>query len=167
MQFGQWTIARAKEAPAPIAQSESLYRVNPAPDREEEIYLYFGDGVDRALLLRYAVEPKLDRAVLATGMLSQKLNGCRQGLPARLKPLKTVLGSKDALKAERPELPDDVVLRVGDGDRGLRRVGEELVADLGGFRVRILADGSNVHVGEADSGDFCRFEVDGRDQDRD
>lgn len=159
LRFGQWTLARAADAPAPVHQAGSLYRVNPSADRQEEIYLYFGDGEERALLLRFAAEPAEDRAVLMTGLFSQKLNGCRQGMPSRLKPLKSVLGSKEALKAERVELPDDTVLRVGDGDRGLRRVGDELVADMGEFRVRILADGSNVHVGEPESGKFCRFEV--------
>lgn len=160
LRFGQWTLARAKEAPAALPLAPPLYRVEPRPGQDEEIYLYFGDGEDRALLLRYSAKPEDDRAVLMTGVFSQRLDGCKQGMPARLRPLKSVLGSKEALKAERAELPDDSVLRVGDGQRSLRRVGDELIADLGRFRVRILADGANVHVGEPESGDFCRFEVD-------
>lgn len=159
LRFGEWTLARANTATEVIALAPPLYRVNPSPGRDEEIFLYFGDGEQRALLLRFSADPKEDRAVLMTGLFSQRLNGCRQGLPARLSPLKTVLGSKQALKAERAELSDDTVLRIGDGERGLRRVGDELVADLGGFRVRILADGANVHIGEPGSGQFCRFEL--------
>lgn len=168
--FGEWTLARAKNAPQPTALSPLLYRVSPAAGQFEEIFLYHGDGDQRGLALRFGSEPKDDRAVLMTGSFSQNINGCRQGMPARLPELKKVLGSSAAVKAERTELPDDIVLRVGDADRGLRRVGDQLVADFGHFRVRIVTDTTNVHVGEHESGDFCRFEVDedekkGRDRD--
>lgn len=160
LRFGDWTLARAKEAPQPTALSPLLYRVSPAKGQYEEVYLYHGEGDARGLLLRFASEPKDDRAVLMTGSFSQNINGCRQGMPARLPELRKVLGSSAAVKAERAELPDDIVLRVGDADRGLRRVGDQLVADFGHFRVRIVTDTTNVHVGEHESGDFCRFEVD-------
>ena len=44
-------------------------------------------------------------------------------------------------------------------DRGLRRVGEELIADLGPYRVKIALDSPIVRLGEWDSADFCRFEL--------
>lgn len=159
LRFGDWTLARAKGAPQPVAMSPLLYRVAPARGQYEEIFLYHGEGDQRGLALRFAAEPKDDRAVLMTGSFTQNINGCRQGMPARLPELRKVLGSAAAVKAERAELPDDIVLRIGDADRGLRRVGDQLVADFGQFRVRIVTDTTNVHVGEHESGDFCRFEV--------
>ena len=52
--FGDWTLARAKGAPQPTAQSPLLYRVAPASGQFEEIYLYHGDGDQRGLV----AEPK-------------------------------------------------------------------------------------------------------------
>jgi len=164
MRFGQWTLARPAQAASPSLLTNQVYKLVPGKDQAEELFLYYRDGQDRALLLHFEAEGEKDRAVMRTNWLSERLNGCRYGMPARLPPLLTVLGVKKLPPGDLPELPDDSLLRIGnEGDRGLRRVGEELVADLGRFRVRILADSPIVHVGEPSSGDFCRFELKGTD----
>lgn len=157
--FGQWTLVRAPGAAAAATLAPQLYKLIPG-QKPEELFLYYGDGKERALALSFASEGKEDRAVLRSGWLSERLNGCRYGMPARLPALLEVLKLKKLPAGEPPELPDDSVLRMGnDGERGLRRVGDELVADLGRFRVRVLAEGPTVHVGEPESGAFCRYEL--------
>lgn len=159
IRFGDWTLARPAQAATPSVLTGQVYKLVPEKNKAEELFLYYKDGEERALLLRFEAEGKDDRAVLRTDWLSERLNGCRYGVPARLPPLLTVLGLKKMPAGDLPELPDDSLLRIGnEGDRGLRRVGEELVADLGRFRVRLIADSPTVHVGEPSSGDFCRFE---------
>jgi hypothetical protein len=162
--FGQWRLLRAPASAAPAELAPGLYKLVPGA-QPEELFLYFGDGEERALALQFSAEGRDDRAVMRSGWLSERLNGCRYGLPARLPALLSVLKLKKLPAGELPELPDDSVLRMGnDGERGVRRVGDELVADLGRFRLRILADGGTVHVGEPDSGAFCRYEVGGKEE---
>lgn len=159
VRFGEWTLARPAKAATPTVLTGQVYKLLPGKDQPEELFLYYRDGQERALLLHFEAEGAQDRAVLRTNWLSERLNGCRYGMPARLPTLLTVLDVKKLPPGDLPELPDDSLLRIGnEGDRGLRRVGEELVADLGRFRVRLIADSPTVHVGEPSSGDFCRFE---------
>lgn len=153
--FGQWTVV----APVHLAASEvspGPYPLSP-PQSGSEWLLYFGDGSQRALALRFSGNAKSDTATLRTHDFAGRLKGCNSGFG--------FAASLPSLKAARPaaaeisDWPDDSRVVIAGSDRGLRRVGEDLIADLGPFRVKITDDSPVVRVGEWDSADFCRYEL--------
>ena len=152
--FGGWTLlAPAALSPAALESgSEAL----PISSQGLELLAYWQDGSQRALALRFdASDAKQDTVVMKSFRRVNRLNGCKFGADARLKPLKSLLPKE----AEAVEFPDEGGLRLTGDERGLRRNGEVLVLDLGTARVQLSEDSPVVRVGEWNSADFCRFEL--------
>ena len=153
--FGEWTLVTPVpvEAAALVAGPYTLA----LPAEGSEWRLYHGDGEQRSLALRVAADPAKDVAILHTHDFTGRLKGCHVSfdLAARMPRLKAVRPADAGVQ----ELPDDTVITFAGSDRGLRRVGEELIADLGPYRVKIALDSPIVRLGEWDSADFCRFEL--------
>ena len=153
--FGEWMLV------TPVPVEASALAAGPytlaLPAEGSEWRLYHGDGQQRALALRFAADPAKDVAILHTHDFTGRLKGCHINfdIAARMPRLKAVQPADAVVQ----ELPDDTVIAFAGTDRGLRRVGEELIADLGPYRVKISADSPIVRLGEWDSADFCRFEL--------
>jgi hypothetical protein len=152
--FGQWTLI-APVHPESSALSPGPYMLN-VPPQGSDWLLYHEDGRYRAVSLHFAANAKDDTAVLRTNDFAGKLKGCNSSLG--------FASNLPSLKAKRPNMeivdfPDDSNIIVAGSDRGLRRSGEDLIADLGPFRVKITDDSPVVRLGEWDSADFCRYEL--------
>lgn len=152
--FGDWTLVLpGLVTKAQLVEGTVELGAKGAP---VEMLLYWQDGRERALALRFSeTGPREDVAVLRSQAVVERLRGCTASYSASLPPLAAVL----AADAARPELPDDTVIRIDGSERSLRRVGEELVADLSPYRVKVAPDTLLVRVGEPGSGEFCRWEL--------
>ena len=152
--FGGWTLLAPADV-TPDVLSPAPY-LAPMPLEGMEFLAYWQDGKERALALRFSgIEAKQDAIALQSFRSTSLLKGCTFGARGRIKPLKDVL-PKDA---EALAFPDGGALQLVGSERGLRRNGDILVADLGSARVQITADSPVVRVGEWNSADFCRFEL--------
>ena len=152
--FGGWTLlAPAELSPAALASGgEAL----PIGSQGLELLAYWQDGSQRALALRFhGSDAKQDAVVMKSFRRVNRLNGCKFGPEATLKPLKKM----QPTEIEPSQFPDDGGLQLGGSERGLRRNGEVLVLDLGTARVQLSEDSPVVRVGEWNSADFCRFEL--------
>lgn len=152
--FGGWLLLMPAEAnPEALEPGPYVLRM---PTDGIELMAYWQGGRTRAVALHFdAQDFKKDYVVLKSFLSSSRLKGCGIGPVARIKPLKNLI-AKDAVALE---LPEHGALLLAGSDRGLRRVGELLVADLGSARVQLMADSPVVRVGEWDSAEFCRYEL--------
>ena len=157
--FGEWTLV----VPAAVTAETLATGSYPLPvaSDDAEFLLYWQNGQQRALALRFnRSNAEKDVAVLRSLDTVQRLKGCTGSYGSSMKTLKQALPAG----AATPELPDDTVIKLGDDGRGLRRVGDELIADLMPYRVKIALDSLLVRVGEPGSGDFCRWELSPNDE---
>jgi hypothetical protein len=151
--FGDWVLI----VPGIHAVPEgAAVVVDLDPQQSHELRLYWQNGKDRALALRFNdFKPGLDRAVLKAYDDIQVMDACEHGAQDRLPNERTDL----PLPPDISELPDDSEFRISGSHRVLRRVGDELVADLAKFRVKVATDSPLVRAGDPASGDFCRWEM--------
>lgn len=152
--FGSWTLLTPAEiSPAALASGREALSIG---SQGLELLAYWQDGSQRALALRFdGGDAKLDAVVMKSFRRVNRLNGCKFGPDAKLKPLRKTLPKE----VEAIEFPDDGGLQLIGSERGLRRNGEVLVLDLGTARVQLSEDSPVVRVGEWNSADFCRFEL--------
>ncbi len=152
--FGGWTLIAPPTVTAEALASGSY--ALPVTEDGIEFLAYWQDGRERALALRFSGQDlKKDVAVLKSAGSIRRLSGCELGPSSRLKALKSALSKT----SEPTVFPDDGSVTLAGSDRGLRRVGDMLVADLGSARVQISEDSPVVRLGEWGSADFCRFEL--------
>ena len=146
--FGGWTLF------APVAIEGGAQALG-APEKPLEFLLYWQDGSERAVSLSFGPDAAQDRSALKTGRAMLRFIGCKSRGGGRVAkaPRKPVASPLDT------EFPDETSLLLPDGERGLCRSGELLIADLGGYRVQLAEDSPVVRAGEWDSADFCRFEL--------
>lgn len=147
--FGDWTLL----SPLPI---EAGTQALPVPADGLEFRFYWKDGSERAVALRFdADKGEKDRSLLRSGREQIRFDGCKRtgggGSIARL--------AKKSLPEVIPELPDDTALTLNNTERGLRRDGDTVVADLGKHRVQLTSDSPVVRAGEWQTADFCRYEL--------
>lgn len=152
--FGGWTLI------APAEVSPEALRAGPYTQRLPltglEFLAYWQDGSQRAVAIRFSGEdPKQDAVVMKSYRRVNQLKACEFGPSARLKPLKKTRPAG----VEAVVFPDEASLLLGDTERGLRREGDLLVADLGSARVQLQADSPTVRLGQWDSAEFCRYEL--------
>lgn len=157
--FGEWTLV----TPLMPHDGETPPQLSA---QGQDLLLYWQDGRRRALSLRFDLDPKREQALLRSGAAVNRLKGCSPrsgggGIP----PLRKVRAQAEG---EDREWTDGSTLLLAGSARGLSRSGDTLVADMADHRVQITADSPLVRVGEWDSADFCRFELnndDSRDDD--
>lgn len=151
--FGEWTLVVPG---APVAPEGEPVIVDLDPLQSHELRLYWRDGRDRALALRFN-NPQLgqDRAVLKAYDDIQSIEACEHGAQEHFPAERIDL----PLAPDRSELPDDSEFRITGSHRVVRRVGDELVADLQNFRVKVATDSPLVRAGDPAGGDFCRWEM--------
>jgi len=157
--FGQWTMVLAGRGSA-----EQLSRAPLGPGSGGaplELFLYWQDGRERALALRFDAEQA--KADLRSRDVVQHLRACSAEGQGRIPGLASLLPSGAGLA----ELPEGSVVNAGGPGHGLRRVGDELVADLSGFRAKLGTDSYLVFAGDPVSGRFCRWELKGSDAEYD
>jgi len=152
--FGDWTLIAPATVNLDLLTAEAP--VLKLPVDGMEFLAYWQDGRQRALRWQFKDgETPEDLAVLKSFGRSNLLKGCAFGPPQRIPALKKVRPKGvDAL-----EFPEAGALTIAGSERGLRRMADELVADLGHARIKIRADSPVVRLGEWDSADFCRFEL--------
>lgn len=160
--FGGWTLLTPAElSPAALESGREALSIG---SQGLELLAYWQDGTQRALALRFdAGDAKQDAVVMKSFRRVNRLNGCKFGPDATLKPLKKMLPKE----SEPMDFPDDGSLQLIGAERGLRRNGEMLVLDLGTARVQLSEDSPVVRVGEWNSADFCRFELRARPEEPD
>ena len=152
--FGEWTLIAPPGVDAEALAAGTLTLAVPAEGLE--LLAYWQDGSQRALALRFhPSDAAQDVAAMKSFNRSNRLKGCSLGSGMRIQRLKDAL-PKDA---EPLVFPDDGALMLRGSERGLRRAGDVLVADLGKLRVQLAEDSPTVRVGEWNSADFCRFEL--------
>ena len=152
--FGGWTVI------APAELSPEVLRAGPHTMRLPlgglELLAYWQDGSQRAVAIRFSGEdPAQDVVVMKSYRRSNRLKDCGFGAAARIKPLKKTRPAE----VEAVNFPDDASLLLGNTERGLRREGDLLVADLAGARVQLQEDSPTVRLGQWDSAEFCRYEL--------
>lgn len=151
--FGEWTLVvpgthTVEDGAAVIVDLDA--------QQSHELRLYWQDGRDRALALRFnELERAKDRAVLRAYEDIQAIEACAHGAQEDFPAARSDLPLPD----EIIELPDDSEFRITGSHRVLRRVGDELVADLSKFRVKVATDSPLVRAGDPSGGDFCRWEM--------
>lgn len=156
--FGEWTVISPvllnTEALVPGPYSFEL------PTSGAEFLLYWQNGKERALAVRFESKPsKDDVTVLRSRYSMSRLKGCEPREGGRIKPLKKARPAE----VEAIEFPDDAVVVIAGSERGIARQGETLAFDLGSHRVQITQDSPVVRVGEWGSADFCRFVLKDKD----
>lgn len=153
-QFGEWTLIAPANVTPDTLQGDP--QAIPVPADGIEFLAYWQDGSKRALALRFdGKDSAKDVAVMKSARTARRLKGCGLGSIARVKPLNETR-PKDAATTV---FPDGAAVLLAGSERGLRRVGELLVADMGPARVQLNEDSPIVRLGEWDSADFCRFEL--------
>lgn len=157
--FGGWTLM------LPPALSAATLEVGSPPLRMPleglEILAYWEDGSQRAIALRFdGSDARQDRVALKSLRSVRLLKGCEFGAGARIKAMKKMPEGQPP----PPLLPDTLEVNLPGSDRSLRRVADVLVADLGTARIQIAEDSPVVRLGQWDSADFCRFEVELKDR---
>lgn len=147
--FGDWVLL----SPVPLESGTQALKV---PVDGLEFRFYWKDGSERAVALRFDGDRgEKDRSLLRSGREQIRFDGCkRAGAGGSIAKL-----SKKALPEAIPELPDDTALTMNSTERGLRRDGDTVVADLGKHRVQLTSDSPVVRAGEWQSADFCRYEL--------
>lgn len=152
--FGGWTlIAPAEISPEALRAGPHVLRL---PSTGIELLAYWQDGSQRAVAIRFSGEaPERDAVVLKSYRRSNRLKACKFGQPSRFKVLKKARPAN----VEAVEFPEGANLLLDGTERGLRRDGDMLVADLGGARVQLQEDSPTVRVGQWDSAEFCRYEL--------
>lgn len=154
--FGHWTLVAPAEV-SPEALSAGPYALRP-PSTGIELLAYWQDGSARAVAIRFSGEdPEQDLVILKSYRRSNRIKACTFGLSTRIKPLKKARPAE--AEAEAVVFPDGASLLVDGSERGLRREGDVLVADLGGVRLQLQEDSPTVRLGQWDSAEFCRFEL--------
>lgn len=157
--FGGWTLILPPELPA--ASLEAGGPPLRMPLEGLEILAYWEDGSQRAIALRFdGSDTRQDKVVLKSLRSVRLLKGCEFGAGARIKTLKKMPEGQPP----PPLLPDTLEVNLPGSDRALRRVADVLVADLGTARIQIAEDSPVVRLGQWDSADFCRFEVELKDR---
>jgi len=152
--FGGWTLITPPEVDNPSLEAGPVTLV--VPEKGIEFLAYWQDGSERALALRFhSTDPKQDVAAMKSYRSTRRLYGCELGPSARIKSLERSLPPEGLPTT----LPEASVIELAGSDRGLRRVSDVLVADLGIARVQIAEDSPVVRLGEWGSADFCRFEL--------
>lgn len=142
--FGEWTLLTP------------LMPANGGMPPGQEWLLYWQDGSQRALSLRFDADPKREHTLLRSGAAVSRLKGCSPRGGGNIPPLHK---ARAQAASEDQEWADGRTLLLSGGTRGLGRSGDTLVADLADHRVQITADSPLVRVGEWDSADFCRYEL--------
>lgn len=150
--FGEWLVVLPVASDLLLSSPQSLA----VPVGGFEPRLYWQDGKRRAARLHFdALDAQQDFTVLRSGTARNRLKGCSPRGGGRIAPI-------GPLHEDIPEWPDGFEVMLTGSERGLRRSGDTLAADLGTHRVQITLDSPLVRVGEWDSADFCRYELDGR-----
>ncbi len=129
-----------------------------------DFLLYWQGGKRRSVALRFDNgDSGKDRAVQRSDHVIEALQDCDSRRAASLPELR----GAEARLAYAAELPDGASIRIGDTGRGIQRVGEELIADLGRYRFKIALDSPVTRLGMPNSGDFCSYDLEpqGRDDD--
>ncbi len=152
--FGNWTLVLPAElAPGTLQAGSYALRL---PVTGMELLAYWQDGSQRAVALRFSGrDPAEDAVVMKSFRSSSQLKGCEFGSGSRIKPLKAVLPTD----AEALPLPEETSVVLSGSERGLRRSGDVLVADLGTARLQLSEDSPTVRLGDWNSAEFCRFEL--------
>lgn len=155
--FGDWLLVVPADV-RPEVLVPGPYEM-PVPAAGIELLAYWQDGSQRAVSLRYdALLPKQDLAVLKSFRSSSRIKGCDYGGPGKVKTLKSALRKTGLQATDAIAFPEDGALLLAGTERGLHRVGDVLVADLGNSRVQLTDDSPVVRVGDWGSGKPCRFE---------
>lgn len=161
--FGEWAFVMPR-AITIEELTQGPYAWQP-PLKGLEFLLYWGDGKERALALRFSGEnAKDDMTLLRSRFSTDRLKGCQPRGTGRVRPQKKEKEGEIS-KVEPPEFPDDASIVFTGSERSLRRYGEILAFDLGTHRVQITRDSPVVRIGEWNSADFCRFELEPRQRD--
>lgn len=156
--FGGWLLVLPADV-RPEVLVPGPYEVA-VPAAGIELLAYWQDGSQRAVSLRYdALLPKKDLAVLKSFRSTSRIKGCDFGGPGKVKTLKSVLRKTGLQATDAIAFPEDGALLLAGTERGLHRVGDVLVADLGNARVQLTDDSPMVRVGEWGSAEFCRYEL--------
>ncbi len=152
--FGGWTLLLPPELPASALEAGGPpLRM---PQAGLEILGYWEDGSRRAIALRFDGEDaKKDRVALRSLRSVRTLKGCKFGGGGRIPALKKAPEGQPPA----PTLPETLEVNLPGSDRALRRVNDVLVADLGTARIQLTEDSPVVRLGQWDSADFCRFEL--------
>lgn len=149
--FGNWVVV----VPADAGPDALVNGPVPLTADGVELLVYWQDGSERAVSLHFdATDAGKDLVLLKSYRDVTRLKGCGLGARGRMPKLQ-----KAAKTLEMPEFPDDAALQIPRSERGLRRVGDVLVADLGTARVQLTDDSPVVRVGEWNSAEFCRYEM--------
>lgn len=158
--FGGWTLITPAEV-SPEALRAGPYALR-LPLNGIELLAYWQDGSQRAVAIRFSGEAaEKDVVVMKSYRRFNRLKACEFGQPSRFKALKKARPAG----VEALEFPDGASLLLGGSERGLRREGDVLVADLGGARVQLQEDSPTVRLGQWDSAEFCRYELVEADKD--
>lgn len=163
--FGDWLLLRPAAAVPPSTARAGLVVID-SGEQDENLYLFNRKAAsDTAVQLHFdGRRREQDFAALRRGdASSRRLKGCDDGRNSdfAIKSLRRLIGKNIPALTQLPELSDDslVSIHTAAGERSLRRVGEELIADLGGYRIKLALDTDTLRLGDPVSGDFCYFEA--------